>query len=86
LPSDPTAIVTPGGSCIVNPMGDLIAGPIYDKEAILTADLDLGDIVRGKFDFDAVGHYARPDVFQMTVNEMPALTVRAAALAPDGQA
>jgi nitrilase len=81
LPSDPTAIVTPGGSCIVNPLGELIAGPVYDEEAILTADFDLADIVRGKFDFDAVGHYARPDVFQLTVNETPALTVRAAPLA-----
>ena len=75
LPSDPGAIVTPGGSCIVNPLGALIAGPVYDEEAILTADLDLDDIVRGKLDLDVVGHYARPDVFQLTVNERPARTV-----------
>lgn len=36
---------------------------------MLVADLDLGDIARGKFDFDVIGHYARPDVFQMRVNE-----------------
>ena len=82
LPREPSAIVTPGGSCIVSPLGELIAGPVYDQEAILTADLDLDDIVRGKFDLDTVGHYARPDVFQLTVNETPTLTVRAAALAP----
>jgi nitrilase len=82
---EPSAIVTPGGSCIVSPLGELIAGPVYDQEAILTADLDLGDIVRGKFDLDAVGHYARPDVFQLTVNETPAITVRTAALAPTEQ-
>jgi len=75
LPSDPGAIVTPGGSCIVNPLGALIAGPVYDEEAILTADIDLDDIVRGKLDLDVVGHYARPDVFQLTVNERPARTV-----------
>jgi nitrilase len=75
LPPDPDAIVTPGGSCIVNPLGELIAGPLYDEEAVLTADIDLLDIVRGKMDLDVVGHYARPDVFQLTVNERPARTV-----------
>jgi nitrilase len=75
LPSDPSAIVTSGGSCIVNPLGELMAGPVYDEDAILTADLDLGDIVRGKLDLDVVGHYARPDVFQLTLNERPARTV-----------
>jgi nitrilase len=75
LPRDPSAIVTPGGSCIVNPLGELIAGPLYDEEAILTADIDVHDIVRGKMDLDVVGHYARPDVFHLTVNERPARTV-----------
>jgi nitrilase len=37
----------------------------------LFADLDLGEVVRGKFDFDVVGHYARPDVFQLMVDERP---------------
>ena len=69
LPSDAAAVVTRGGSCIVNPLGDVITGPVYDEEAILTADLDLGDTVRGKFDLDVVGHYARPDVFHLLVNE-----------------
>ena len=78
LPLDPDAIVTRGGSCIVSPLGDLIAGPVYDEEAILTADLDLGDVVRGKFDLDTVGHYARPDVFELVVNERPAAGVRRA--------
>lgn len=76
IPADPAATVTRGGSCIVNPLGELLAGPVYDEEAILVADLDLDDIVRGKFDLDAVGHYARPDVFQLTVNERPADGIR----------
>jgi nitrilase len=71
FPTNPNAIVTRGGSCIVSPLGELIAGPVYDEEMILTADLDLDDVVRGKFDFDVVGHYARPDVFQLRVNEQP---------------
>jgi nitrilase len=73
LPSDPTAVVTRGGSCIVNPMGQLLAGPVYDEETVLIADLDLADTVRGKFDLDVVGHYARPDVFQLLVTEGPGL-------------
>jgi nitrilase len=58
-----------GGSCIVGPLGDLLAGPVYGEECILTADLDRADIARAKFDFDVVGHYARPDVFRLHVNE-----------------
>jgi nitrilase len=69
----PETIVTRGGSCIVSPLGELLAGPVYDEEAILTADVDVRDTIRGKFDLDVVGHYARPDVFQLTVNEKPGL-------------
>ena len=65
-----------GGSVIYSPAGDCLAGPLYDQEGILTAELDLGDIGRGKFDFDVVGHYARPDVFRFTVDERPQAPVR----------
>lgn len=58
-----------GGSAIISPLGDVLAGPLYDGEGILYADLDMGEVARGKFDFDVVGHYARPDVFQLIVNE-----------------
>ncbi|MFC1660167.1 carbon-nitrogen hydrolase family protein [Gemmatimonadota bacterium] len=58
-----------GGSAIYSPLGDLLAGPLWDQEGIIFADLDLGEIARGKFDFDVTGHYARPDVFQLWVNE-----------------
>ncbi len=64
----PDAILTAGGSCIISPLGDVLAGPVYNEEALLFADLDLGDTVRGKFDFDVTGHYARPDVFELRVN------------------
>ena len=43
----------------------------FTSECILTADLDLGDIACGKYDFDVVGHYARPDIFRLHVNEEP---------------
>ncbi|HEX3721499.1 MAG TPA: nitrilase-related carbon-nitrogen hydrolase [Nitrolancea sp.] len=72
---DPDQILSRGGSMIVSPLGDVLAGPNFEEEAILTANLDLDDIARGKFDFDAVGHYARPDVFQLRVNEKPAVPV-----------
>jgi nitrilase len=56
--TDPEAVISRGGSCIVDPSGEVIAGPVYDEEAVLVATLDPGALVRGKFDFDAVGHYA----------------------------
>jgi len=74
--SGQTDVLCRGGSAIVSPLGEVIAGPLYDQEGILFADLDLGEIVRGKVDFDVVGHYARPDVFQLIVNEQSALPVR----------
>ncbi|WP_227937631.1 carbon-nitrogen hydrolase family protein [Alkalihalobacillus deserti] len=61
--------ITGGGSCIVNPLGEFLVEPVFGKEEILYANLDLDDITRGHFDFDVVGHYARKDVFQLTVNE-----------------
>ncbi len=72
MQADPAADRSPlirGGSCIVSPFGDLLAGPVYGAEQILTAELDLGEIARGKFDLDVVGHYSRPDVFQLHVDE-----------------
>jgi nitrilase len=68
---DPEAVLSRGGSCIVGPLGAVLAGPDYAGETILVADLDLDDIARGQLDFDAVGHYARPDVFRLEVNERP---------------
>ncbi len=65
-----------GGSVIVSPLGEIIAGPLFDEEGILYADLDLADVVRSKLDFDVVGHYARPDVFQLLIDERPKASVR----------
>ncbi|MBI2294505.1 MAG: nitrilase [Betaproteobacteria bacterium] len=65
----PDAVLMRGGSAIVGPLGQLLAGPYYEGETILTADLDLDEIGRSRFDFDVTGHYARPDVFQLVVNE-----------------
>ena len=64
-------IMCRGGSAIISPLGEVIAGPLYDQEGILIADLDLGEVVRGKLDFDVVGHYARPDVLELVVKGRP---------------
>lgn len=79
LGDSPDAVLMRGGSAIVSPLGKVLAGPHFEGETILTAELDLADIGRGKFDFDAAGHYSRPDVFQLIVNEkpMPAVVTKA---------
>ena len=56
-----------GGSTIIGPLGEVLAGPLYDQEGILYAELAGGALVRAKLDFDVVGHYARPDVFSFAV-------------------
>jgi len=63
------APVIRGGSCIIGPLGDVLVPPSFDGERIAVAEIDLGQITRGKYDLDVVGHYARPDVFQLTVDE-----------------
>lgn len=72
---DPETVVTPGGSCIVDPFGNFIAGPNTDGEAILIAEIDIAQVVRGKYDLDVVGHYSRPDIFQLHVDERPKRSV-----------
>jgi len=67
-----------GGSVIVSPLGRVLAGPVYGSDSILTAELDLGEVADGKYDLDVAGHYARPDVFQLLVDERPKPPVRTA--------
>lgn len=69
LASKPDDVVCMGGSCIVGPMGNVLAGPDFSGETILYADIDLNDIARAKYDFDVIGHYARPDLFRLEVDE-----------------
>jgi len=66
---DPETTLIRGGSVIVSPLGEVLAGPVYDQETVLVAELDLDDIARGKFDLDVAGHYARPDVFALHVDD-----------------
>jgi nitrilase len=62
-------IMCRGGSVLVSPLGEVIAGPLWDQEGMLIADLDLREVARARFDFDVTGHYSRPDVFRLSVNE-----------------
>lgn len=74
--NDPATVLIRGGSCIVGPLGQVLAGPCYDEACILTAAIDLAEIVRGQLDLDVVGHYARPDIFQLQVHTQAAAAVR----------
>ena len=58
-----------GGSCIVNPFGKYVVEPVFGKEEIIYADLDLDMVIQSRQDFDVVGHYSRPDVFELIVHE-----------------
>lgn len=71
ISDDGKEILMRGGSVIIDPLGRFLAGPDYSGETILTAELDCDDIPRAQFDFDPVGHYARPDIFKLSVNEQP---------------
>jgi nitrilase len=81
--ADQPAVLCRGGSAIISPLGEYLAGPLFDQAGILLADLDLAAIVRSRFDFDVVGHYARPDVFQLIVNEEPQSSVVSPGSAPE---
>ena len=65
---DPGTVLIRGGSCIVDPMGTVLVEPIFDRETIQFAELDRRLIAKGKYDLDVVGHYARPDIFKLTVD------------------
>uniref|UniRef100_A0A914RNU0 CN hydrolase domain-containing protein n=1 Tax=Parascaris equorum TaxID=6256 RepID=A0A914RNU0_PAREQ len=58
-----------GGSCAIDPFGNVILQPDFSGEKIAVVDCDLREIPRGKFDLDTVGHYARPDIFKLVINE-----------------
>lgn len=58
-----------GGSVIVSPLGEVVAGPLWDKEGVLTAMVDLDEVVQSRYDFSAAGHYHRPDIFDFKVRK-----------------
>lgn len=68
LKSEPD-VMCRGGSAIIDPLGQYIVEPVYDREEIIIADLNLDLIIKSRLDFDVNAHYARPDIFQLQVNE-----------------
>ena len=71
LATDRPEILSRGGSVIVSPMGDVLAGPLYNKEGILTAEIDLAQVVRSRMEFNVIGHYSRDDVFKYKAKGQP---------------
>src|ERR1041385_7814086 len=67
----PDTVISRGGSCIVDPFGKFLAGPNFEEETILVAELDRSQLPKARFDFDAVGHYSRPDIFRLVVDDRP---------------
>lgn len=70
------AVLTNGGSCIAGPDGEWIVEPQIGKEELITATLDLNKVFEERQNFDAAGHYSRPDVTQLNVNRERQSTVK----------
>jgi nitrilase len=56
-----------GGSCIVNPLGELVTQPLYNEAGLVFSELNMDEVTQGKYDLDVAGHYARPDIFEFKV-------------------
>lgn len=69
--SEQDEVMCRGGSVVVDPFGNVIAGPLWDKAGILHAELDMDEVQKGKMDFDVVGHYARNDIFELSRRKEP---------------
>jgi len=61
------SLMCSGGSVIISPLGKILAGPLFNEEGILYADINHKEIIKSKMDFDVIGHYNRPDIFQFKV-------------------
>lgn len=71
LPGEADDLLMTGGSAIYGPTGECLAGPLFDKPGILTAEIQPLQAIEGRLTLDVNGHYARPDIFQLQVNEQP---------------
>ncbi len=63
--------INPGDSVVIAPGGDVVAGPLHERQELLYADLDLARVAISRRTFDVAGHYARPDIFQLHVDTRP---------------
>lgn len=65
--TDEDTILIRGGSCILSPMGEVLAEPVFNQEGLISAQIDLDDIPCARFDMDNAGHYTRPDLFNLSI-------------------
>jgi len=68
---NPDEILIAGGSLIVSPLGDILAGPLRGEEGVLSAEINIDEHFMGKFDLDCVGHYSRNDIFELNAKGVP---------------
>ncbi len=71
IPGGDDELILRGGSSIIAPNGDCLAGPLYDETGIITSEINPQLTTEGRLFLDVTGHYSRPDVFQLQVNEQP---------------
>lgn len=69
--TEPDDVLMRGGSAVVSPRGEVVAGPVWGEETLLYAEIDRAEIVRQSLDMDVTGHYARPDIFSLAVDTAP---------------
>jgi len=69
LSRQPDSFILNGGSAIIAPDGSILAGPVFEEEVILTADLDLSQIAQESLALDVTGHYTRPDIFEVKLKK-----------------
>ena len=75
MPGEEGELIMKGGSAVIAPDSSYIEGPVYDRPCILYAEIDPGRIAEGHMALDTQGHYSRPDVFRLEVNDLPQLNV-----------
>ncbi|CAM2157089.1 MULTISPECIES: carbon-nitrogen hydrolase family protein [Paraburkholderia] len=81
---DPARPLINGGSVIVGPLGEILAGPLHGETGLVVAQIDTDELIRARYDFDVVGHYARPDVFALNVDERAKRSVQFTGGEPGG--
>lgn len=64
-------VMCQGGSVILDPLGNVLAGPLWGEEGMLTVEINLEKVTQAKLDFDPIGHYNRADLFNLTVKNQP---------------
>jgi nitrilase len=74
--SDPAEWINVGDSVVIDPQGNIVAGPMRREAGILYADIDVGRVAPARRAFDVAGHYARNDIFQLQVRHAPAMPVQ----------